>query len=113
MIKIKKSFEPMERKKVKEEIMAETFPNLKKEKDIQVQETLRVPNKMNPKKLTLRHIITKMAEVKDNKSILTVTIKKKELLWNLHKAINCFLYRNLAGQKEVARYIQSHERKNL
>ena len=45
---------------------------------------------MNPKKLTLRHIITKMAEVKDNESILTVAIKKKELLWNPHKAINCF-----------------------
>ena len=34
MRKKKKIFEPMERKKVKEEIMAETFPNLKKEKDI-------------------------------------------------------------------------------
>lgn len=47
--------------------MAEIVPNLKKEKDIQVQETLRDPNKISPKKLTLRNIITKMAEVKDNK----------------------------------------------
>ena len=31
-----------------ENIMAENFPNLKKETDIQVQETQRVPNKMNP-----------------------------------------------------------------
>ena len=68
---------------------------------------------MSPKKLTLRHIITKMAEVKDNKNILTVAIKKKELLWNPHKATNCFLYRNVAGRKGVARYIQSHEKKNL
>ena len=31
-----------------EEIMAEKFPNLKKEIDIQVQEAQRVPNKINP-----------------------------------------------------------------
>ena len=31
-----------------EEIMAENFPNLKKEIDIQVQEAQRVPNKINP-----------------------------------------------------------------
>ena len=31
--------------------MAENFPNLKKETDIQVQEAQRVPNKMNPNRL--------------------------------------------------------------
>ena len=31
-----------------EEIMAENFPNLKKETNIQVQEAQRVPNKMKP-----------------------------------------------------------------
>ena len=35
-----------------EEIMAENFPNLKKETDIQIQEAWRVPNKMNPKRPT-------------------------------------------------------------
>ena len=35
--------------------MAENFPNLKKETDIQVQETQKVPNKMDPD----RHTITK------------------------------------------------------
>ena len=30
-----------------EEIMAENFPNLKKETDVQIQEAQRVPNKMN------------------------------------------------------------------
>ena len=33
-----------------DEIMAENFPYLKKETDIQVQEAQRVPNKMNPKR---------------------------------------------------------------
>ena len=32
--------------------MAENFPNLKKEIDIQVQEAHRVPNKMNPNRPT-------------------------------------------------------------
>ena len=34
-----------------EEIMAESFPNLKKETDIHIQKAQRVPNKMNPKEL--------------------------------------------------------------
>ena len=48
-----------------EEIMAENFPKLKKETDIQVQETQRVPNKVNPNRPTPRHIIIKMAKVKE------------------------------------------------
>ena len=42
-----------------EEIMIENFPNLVKEKDTQVQETQRVPNKLDPKRPTMRHIILK------------------------------------------------------
>ena len=45
--------------------MAENFPNLKKEIDIQVQKPQRVPNKMNPNRATARHIIIKMAKVKE------------------------------------------------
>ena len=48
-----------------EKIMTEKFPNLLKEIDIQVQEAQRVPNKMNPKRPTPRHIIIKMQKVKD------------------------------------------------
>ena len=44
--------------------MAENFPNLKKETDIQIQEAERVPNKMNPNRHTPRHIIIKMAKLK-------------------------------------------------
>lgn len=35
-----------------EEIMAKKFPNLRKKKDIQIQEAQRVPNKMDPKRPT-------------------------------------------------------------
>ena len=51
-------------KNVFEEMMAENFPNLKKEKDIQVQEAQKVPNVINPKRPTPIHIIIKMAELR-------------------------------------------------
>ena len=44
--------------------MAEKFPNLVREKVMQVQEAQRVPIKMNPKRPTPRHIIIKMASFK-------------------------------------------------
>ena len=56
-----------------ERIMTENFPNLVKEVDIQVQEALRVPNKMNPKKPTSRHIIIKVSKLKDKERILKAT----------------------------------------
>ena len=45
--------------------MTENFPNLVKEIDIQVQEAQRVPNKMNPKRPTPRHIIIEMQKDKE------------------------------------------------
>ena len=45
-----------------EEITAEIFLNLGKETDIQIQETQRSLNKINPKCSTLRHIVVKMAQ---------------------------------------------------
>ena len=47
-----------------DKIMKENVPNLVKEVDIQVQETQRVPNKLDPKRTTLRHVIIKMPKVK-------------------------------------------------
>ena len=38
-------------------IMKENFPNLVKEIYKQVQEAQRVPNKLDPKRTTLKHII--------------------------------------------------------
>ena len=45
--------------------MAENFPNLKKETNIQIQEAKRVPNKINPNRSTARHTIIKTAKVKE------------------------------------------------
>ena len=49
--------------------MAENFPNLK-DTDIKIQETQRAPNTLNPNRPTPRHIIIKMAKVKDKERIL-------------------------------------------
>ena len=53
-----------------EKIMKENFPNLVKGLDIQVQEAQRVPNKLDLKRTTSRHIIIKMLKVKDKERIL-------------------------------------------
>ena len=53
-----------------EKIMKENFPNLVKEIDMQVQEAQRIPNKMDAKRPTPRHIIIKMPKVKDQERIL-------------------------------------------
>ena len=52
-----------------EKIMMENFLNLVKKTDEQVQEAQRVPNKMNPKKLTQRHIIIKMQKVRQRENL--------------------------------------------
>ena len=50
--------------------MKENFPNLVKEIDMQVQEAQRVPNKIDAKRPTPRHITIKMPKVKDKERLL-------------------------------------------
>ena len=58
--------EEQEIENVFEQIMKENFPNLVKEIDFQeVQETQRVPNKLDPKRNIPRHIIIKLPKMKD------------------------------------------------
>ena len=57
--------------------MVENFPNLVKGIDIQVQKVQRIPNKMNPKRSTPRHIIIKMAKHKDKERILKAAREKQ------------------------------------
>ena len=50
--------------------MKENFPNLAKEIDFQVQESQRVPKKLDPRRNTPRHIIITLAKMKDKEIIL-------------------------------------------
>ena len=51
-------------------VMMENFPNLRREKVTQIQETQKVTSKRNPKRPTARHIIIKMAKFQDKERIL-------------------------------------------
>ena len=57
--------------------MTEKFPNLVKKPDIQVKGAQRVPNKMDAKRSTPRHIIMKMPKVKDKERILKAAREKQ------------------------------------
>ena len=50
--------------KILEEMIVENFPNMGKEIIIQVQETQRVPNRINPRQYTPRHILIKLTKTK-------------------------------------------------
>ena len=52
-----------------------------KEIDIQVQEAQRVPNKMDPKRTTPRHIKIKMLKVKDKQRILKAAREKQRVTY--------------------------------
>ena len=73
IIGVKEEEKEQEIGNVFEKIMKDNFPNLVKEIDMQVQEAQRVPNKMNAKRPTPRHIIIKMPKVKDKEKILKAT----------------------------------------
>ena len=60
-----------------EKAMETNFPNLVKETDIQVQEAQRVPNKMDPKRPTPRHLIIKMPKVSYRDRILKAASEKQ------------------------------------
>ena len=61
--------------------MMENFPNLRREKVTQIQETQRVPSKRNPNRSTARHIIIKMAKFQDKERILKAAREKQEVTY--------------------------------
>ena len=61
-----------------EQIMKENFPNLAKEIDFQeVQESQRVPKKLDPRKNTPRHIIITLPKMKQKERILEAAREKE------------------------------------
>ena len=62
-----------------ETIMKENFPNLVKEIDIQVRKAHRVPNKMDTKRITPRHIVIKVPMVNDKERNFKA-VREKQLV---------------------------------
>ena len=67
-----------------EEIIVENFPKMGKEIATQVQETQRVPNRINPRWSTPRHILIKLMKIKHKEQILKAVKEKQQIT---HKGI--------------------------
>ena len=64
-----------------EQIMAENFPRLGKDTDIQVQEPQRIPFKINKNRSTPQHSIVKLEKYKDKERILKAARDKWSLTY--------------------------------
>ena len=67
--------------KIFEEIIVKKFPNMGKEIATQVQEAQRVAGRMNPNRNTPRHIVIKLAKIKDKEKLLKATRKKRQITY--------------------------------
>ena len=70
--------------KILEEMILENFPKMRKEIITQVQETQRVPNRINPRQNTPRHILIKLTKIKHKEQILKAAREKQQIT---HKGI--------------------------
>ena len=65
-----------------EQIRKENFPKLAKEIDFQeVQESERIPKKLDPRKHTPRHIIIILSKIKDKERILKAAREKETVTY--------------------------------
>ena len=64
-------------KKILEEIIVENFPKMGKDIITQVQETQRVPNRINPRQNTTKHILIKVTKIKHKEQILKAAKEKR------------------------------------
>ena len=67
--------------KIFEEIRVENFPNMEKEIVNQVQETQRVPYRINPRRNTPRHMLIKLTETKHRERILKAAREKQQVTY--------------------------------
>ena len=92
--------------------MKENFPNLAKEIDFQeVQESQRVPKKLDPRKNTPRHIIITLPKIKNKEKILERAREKDTVIYKgVPIRLSADFSRDLTGKKGLERSIPSHER---
>ena len=65
-------------------MIVENFPKMGKEIATQVQETQRVPNKINPRQNIPRHIFIKLMKIKHKEQIFKAAREKQQIT---HKGI--------------------------
>ena len=86
--------------KILEEIIVEDFPKMEKEIHTQVQETQRVPNRINPRRNTPRHILIKLMKIKHKEQILKAAREKQQIT---HKGISIRITADLSIETPQAR----------
>ena len=64
--------------KILEEIIVEHLPNMGKEIVHQVQEAQRIPYRINPRRNTPRHIVIKLAKIKDKEKLFKAPREKRQ-----------------------------------
>ena len=67
--------------KIFEEMIVENFPNMEKETVNQVQESQRVPCRINKRRNTLRHILIKITKTKHKGRILKAVREKQQVTY--------------------------------
>lgn len=86
------------------EIIVENFPKLRKEIITQVQETQRVPNRINPRWNTQRHILIKLRNIQHKEQILKAARGKttNRTQGDSHKDNSWSFNRNSSDQEGMA-----------
>ena len=86
--------------KILEEIIVENFPKMWKEIVTQVQETQRVPNRMNPRQNNPRNIVIKLTKIEHKEQILKAAREKQQIT---HKGIPIRITADLSIEILLAR----------
>ena len=90
--------------------MMENFPNLRREKVTQIQETQRVPSKRNPNRPPARHIIIKMANFQDREDLKSSKGEKgSNVQGSPNRVSKGLLNGNAPSQNRMAKNIPSNE----
>ena len=94
--------------------MAEIFPNLRRWKDTQIHDAQRIPNRLSPKKATLRYIVITLSTIKE---ITLQAAKEKWLVKGGFPPINLNLWlefstENFQAQREGIVYLKYWNKKN-
>ena len=76
------------------------FPKMGKEIATQVQETQRVPNRINPRRNTPRHLLIKLTKIKHKEKILKAAREKQQIT---HKRIPIRITADLSTETLQAR----------
>ena len=67
--------------KIFQEIIVENLCNMGEEIATQVQEVQRVPRRINPRRKTPRHIVIKLAKIKDKEKLLKAAREKRQITY--------------------------------